>query len=98
LVQEVQHHSPSGKVLHVDPHEVVETESERNRRRGNRWRSVTSNQRRVLEHVLFKLKVRGLPKDLPEASADVTNLDIGKSIHIGDITRPQASRFWATRK
>src|SRR5688572_24246541 len=26
LVQEVQHHSLSGKVLHVDLHEVVETE------------------------------------------------------------------------
>src|SRR6185436_10711953 len=43
----------------------------------------------VLEHVLFKLKVRCLPKDLPEAiNVDVTSLEIGKSIHIGDITAP----------
>jgi large subunit ribosomal protein L25 len=43
----------------------------------------------VLEHVLFKLKVRCLPKDLPEAiNVDVSSLEIGKSIHIGDITAP----------
>ena len=39
----------------------------------------------TLEHVLFKLKVRCLPKDLPEQIiVDVTALEIGKSIHIGD--------------
>jgi large subunit ribosomal protein L25 len=43
----------------------------------------------VLEHVLFKLKVRCLPKDLPEQIIiDVTALEIGKSIHIGDIAPP----------
>jgi large subunit ribosomal protein L25 len=40
----------------------------------------------VLEHVLFKLKVRCLPKDLPEQIVvDVTPLEIGKSFHISDI-------------
>jgi large subunit ribosomal protein L25 len=43
----------------------------------------------VLEHVLFKLKVRALPKDLPEIiEVDVTNLEIGNSIHLGEITAP----------
>ena len=43
----------------------------------------------TLEHVLFKLKVRALPKDLPEAlMADVSHLEIGKAIHIGDIKAP----------
>ena len=43
----------------------------------------------VLEHVLFKLKVRCLPKDLPEQIiVDVTALEIGKSIHIGEIKAP----------
>ena len=40
----------------------------------------------VLEHVLFKLKVRGLPKDLPEQIiVDVTSLELGKAIHVGEI-------------
>jgi large subunit ribosomal protein L25 len=43
----------------------------------------------VLEHVVFKLKVRGLPKDLPEQlMVDVTLLELGKSIHLGDIPAP----------
>src|ERR1019366_8893186 len=37
----------------------------------------------------FKLKVRALPKDLPEVLlADVSHLDIGKAIHIGDMKAP----------
>jgi large subunit ribosomal protein L25 len=44
----------------------------------------------TLEHILFKLKVRSLPKDLPEQIIlDVTALEIGKSIHLGDIKPPQ---------
>jgi len=40
----------------------------------------------VLEHVLHKVKVRALPKDLPEVLVlDVTELKIGQAIHIGDI-------------
>jgi large subunit ribosomal protein L25 len=43
----------------------------------------------VLEHVLFKLKVRSLPKDLPEQIVvDVTHLELGKAIHIGEIKLP----------
>jgi large subunit ribosomal protein L25 len=40
----------------------------------------------VLEHILFKLKVRSLPKDLPEQIIiDVSSLELGKAIHIGEI-------------
>jgi large subunit ribosomal protein L25 len=91
LVQEVQHHPLSGKVMHVDFHEVAETEK------------VTvsvpvetvgepagvKNGGGTLEHILHKLKVRCLPKDLPEQiTLDVTALEIGKSIHIADIVAP----------
>jgi large subunit ribosomal protein L25 len=91
LVQEVQHHPLSGKILHVDLHEVSETEK------------VTimvpvepvgepvgvKTGGGVLEHVLFKLKVRALPKDLPEVlHVDVSHLEVGHSIHLGDIRPP----------
>jgi large subunit ribosomal protein L25 len=53
----------------------------------------------VLEHVLFKIKVRALPKDLPEEiSVDVTTLDIGKSIHLGDITPLAGVEFLGDKK
>ena len=43
----------------------------------------------VLEHVLFKIKVRALPKDLPEViTVDVSHLKIGQAIHLGEIKAP----------
>jgi large subunit ribosomal protein L25 len=92
LVQEVQHHPLNGAVLHVDFHEVSETEK------------VTimvpvetvgeaagvKNGGGVLEHVLFKLKVRALPKDLPEQiNIDVSSLELNRSIHIGEVKAPE---------
>src|SRR5947208_13448449 len=91
LVQAVQHHPLSGKVLHVDFHEVAENEK------------VTvmvpvetvgeavgvKTDGGVLEHVLFKIRARGLPKDLPELiTVDVTHLKIGQAIHLGEIQAP----------
>lgn len=91
LLQEVQHHPLDGKVLHVDFHEIAETEK------------VTvsipvettgeaegvKTQGGVLEHVLFKIKVRGLAKDIPEfVTVDVSSLKIGEAIHLGEIKTP----------
>jgi large subunit ribosomal protein L25 len=91
LVQEIQHHPLTGKVLHVDFHEVAENEkvivqvpvetlgeAEGVKTEGG-----------VLEHVLFKVKVRGLPKDLPEViTVDVSHLKIGMAIHLGELKVP----------
>jgi len=88
LVQEVQHHALSGQVLHVDLHEVLENEQVTVMVPVETVGEATGvkNSGGVLEHVLFKVKVRALPKDLPEViRLDVSNLEIGQSIHIGDI-------------
>lgn len=91
LVQEVQHHPLTGDVLHVDFHQVAEDE------KVTVTLAVESVGEAVgvkagggvLEHVLFKIKVRGLPKDLPEViTVDVTNLEIGQAIHLNEITLP----------
>lgn len=92
LVQEVQHHPLSGKVLHVDFHEVNESEavtvSVPVETTGEA--SGVKNGGGVLEHVLFKLKVRALPKNLPEQILiDVSALEVGKSIHIGEVKAPE---------
>jgi hypothetical protein len=53
----------------------------------------------VLEHVLFKIRVRALPKDLPEVvTVDVTSLEIGQSIHLGDIPVPAGVEILGDKK
>lgn len=101
LVQDVQHHALTQKVLHVDLHEVrpdekvtimapVESTGEP---------AGVKNGGGTLEHVLFKLKVRALPKDLPEViTVDVSALEIGQSIHIGDITPPPGVEIMGDKK
>lgn len=91
LVQEIQHHPLNGHVLHVDFHEVAENEkvtiSVPVETVGEAAGVKTGGG--TLEHVLFKLKVRSLPKDLPEQiTIDVSALEIGKSIHLGEIAAP----------
>src|SRR5262245_26144758 len=88
LVQEVQHHALTGKMVHIDFHEVAENEKVTIMVPVDTTGEATGvkNSGGVLEHVLFKVKVRALPKDLPEVIVlDVTNLEIGQAIHIGDI-------------
>jgi large subunit ribosomal protein L25 len=88
LVQDVQHHPLSREILHVDFHEVAPDE------KVTIFVPVESTGEAVgvkagggtLEHVLFKIKVRALPKDLPEViTVDVSSLEIGKSVHLGEI-------------
>ena len=91
LVQEIQHHPLSGKILHVDFHEIAADEK------------VTvmvpvesvgepvgvKTDGGVLEHVLFRIRAKGLAKDLPEViTVDVSHLKIGEAIHLGEIKAP----------
>jgi len=101
LVQEIQHHPLTGKLVHVDLHEVKENEKV----------TVTvpvetvgiaagvKTGGGVLEHVLFRLKVRALPKDVPEAlEVDVTAMEIGQSLHIGDLKAPEGVEILGLKK
>lgn len=91
LVQEIQHHPLDGKVLHVDFHEVAENEKViiQVPLETVGEAAGVKNSGGVLEHVMFKLKVRSLPKDLPEQIViDVSHLELGKAIHLGEIKAP----------
>jgi large subunit ribosomal protein L25 len=101
LMQEVQHHVLSHKLLHVDLHEVAEDEKVTVmvpvEAVGEAVGVKTGGG--TLEHVLFKLKVRALPKDLPEALiVDVSALEIGKSIHIGEVKAPSGVEILGDKK
>jgi large subunit ribosomal protein L25 len=91
LVRDIQHHPLSGKMLHIDFQEVAENEKVTAmvpvETEGEAEGVKTGGG--VLEHVLFKLRVRATPKDLPDViRVDVTKLEIGQSIHIGELTPP----------
>lgn len=91
LVQEIQHHPLSGKVLHVDFHEIAENEKVTVMIPVETTGEAVGVKADggVLEHVLFKIKARGLAKDLPELlTVDVTHLKIGEAIHLGEIKAP----------
>jgi large subunit ribosomal protein L25 len=91
LIQEVQHHPLRPELLHVDFHAVSATEK------------ITSEVPieaigdplgvrtfgGLLEHSLRTLEVECFPQDLPEiVRIDVTNLNIGESLHVRDISLP----------
>lgn len=90
LVQAIQHHPLTQKALHLDLHEVTENEKVSVMvpvEATGEAAGVKAGG--VLEHVLFKLRVRCLPKDLPETIViDVSHLEIGKAVHIGEIKPP----------
>ena len=101
LVKDIQHHPLTQKALHVDLQEVRADE------KVTIMAPVESVGEPVgvktgggtLEHVLFKLKVRALPKDLPEViTVDVSNLELGKSLHIGEITPPAGVEILGDKK
>jgi large subunit ribosomal protein L25 len=92
MVQEIQHHPLTGHFLHVDFHEVSENEKvvvmAPVETVGEAAGVKTGGG--VLEHVLFKLKVRALPKDIPDQIViDVSALELGRAIHIGEIKPPE---------
>ena len=92
LIKEVQHHPLTGAFLHVDLYSVKENEAV------TVFVPIESTGEAVgvamggghLEHVLFRVRVRGLPKDIPdELVVDVSNLDIGHTLHVRDIEVPE---------
>jgi large subunit ribosomal protein L25 len=91
LIQEVQHHPLKRQLLHVDFHAVSATEK------------ITSEVPieavgeplgvrtfgGLLEYSLRSLEVECFPQDLPDiVRVDVTNLNIGESLHVRDIPLP----------
>lgn len=91
MVQEVQHDHLTGTVLHVDFHELKSDEKFTANVPVHAVGEPTGvkNSGGVLEYALRYLQVRCLPKDLPEhINVDVTKLEIGQSIHVGDLTLP----------
>jgi large subunit ribosomal protein L25 len=91
MIQEIQHHPLQREIVHVDFHAVsahetvsaevpIETVGEAIGVKVNGG---------LLEHILRYLEVECLPRDLPQViEVDVTDLDIGQSIHVRELNLP----------
>ncbi len=94
LVQEVQHDHLKGGITHVDFHAIamdeeihaevpVEVVGE----------SPGLKFGGLVEPIHHTVEARCLPKDLPEhITVDVSSLELGKSIHVGEIKFPEGVR------
>jgi large subunit ribosomal protein L25 len=89
LVKEIQYDAVKGDVIHIDFNEISLTKAIKvNVGVVAKGEPVGVKQEGgVLEHMLWEIEVECLPTQIPEqVEVDVTNLKIGDSIHIKDIT------------
>jgi large subunit ribosomal protein L25 len=87
----VQHHNITGAPIHADFRAIDEnTEIVAHVPLHLEGEPVgVKNGGGVLEHTVHSLEIRCLPNDLPSLlHADVTSLEIGDSLHIGDLKLP----------
>jgi len=91
LIKEIQYDPVKGDVIHVDFNEISLTEIIKvNVPVVARGEPVGVKQEGgSLEHILWEVEVECLPTEIPkEIEVDVSQLKIGDSIHIKDITFP----------
>lgn len=94
LVQEVQHDHLKGGITHIDFHAIAFDEEIH----AEVPVAVVGEAPGVkfgglVEAIHHTLEVRCLPKDLPESiTIDVSALELGKAIHVGDVTYPAGVR------
>jgi large subunit ribosomal protein L25 len=91
LVQEIQHSPVGGDVLHIDFHAVSMDEKIQAEvpLEPTGIANGVKNFGGLLEQSLRTLAVECLPRDLPDRiTVDVSNLNIGDSIHVRDIKLP----------
>ena len=91
LVQEIQHSPVGGNILHVDFHAVSMDEKIQAEvpLEPSGIPNGVKNFGGLLEQSLRYLPIECLPRDLPDRiTVDVSNLNIGDSIHVRDIQLP----------
>jgi large subunit ribosomal protein L25 len=91
LVQEIQHSPVGGDILHIDFHAISMDEKIHAEVPLEALGVATGvkNFGGLLEQSLRTLSVECLPRDLPDRiTVDVSNLNIGDSIHVRDIQMP----------
>ena len=90
FLQDVQHNRLTSEILHIDFLAVDEkTEITANLPLELEGEPAGVKAGGLLEQMLHSLEIQCLPKDLPEQiTTDVTALEVGDALHIGEITFP----------
>ncbi|MDX6767292.1 MAG: 50S ribosomal protein L25 [Candidatus Methylacidiphilales bacterium] len=95
LIKEIQQHPLKDKVLHVDLNEIDPNQkihAEVNVVEIGECIGVKNGG--ILDHLIRHLRVECLPQHLPsEIRIDVTSLDIGGAVHVGEIAAPEGVVF-----
>jgi large subunit ribosomal protein L25 len=91
LIQHVQHHPITGKVIHIDFNAVNEDQEIHSKvpveLHGD---PIGVSHGGLLEQMIYEFEVKCLPKDLPEMiKAEVSGLDVGDALHVSDIVFPE---------
>jgi large subunit ribosomal protein L25 len=91
FVKDIQLDPVSNKVIHIDFIELIENKlisiAIPIELKGT---SIGVKKGGIIEHFLWEVRVSCLPKDIPEhIEADISNLDIGDSLHIKDLKVPE---------
>jgi large subunit ribosomal protein L25 len=92
LVKDFQENMMLGQITHIDFFEVERGKVLRTRMpvilTGT---SIGVKEGGLLEHRLHEIDIECLPKDIPEKiEIDITELQVGESIHVSDLTLPEA--------
>ena len=94
FLQSVQHDPISGKTLHADFRSIDEkTEITAHIPTHLNGESAGVKAGGLIEQYVHAIEITCLPNDLPETiEVDISNLQIGDSLHIGDVTLPSGVR------
>jgi large subunit ribosomal protein L25 len=94
FLQSIQHDPLSGKVLHADFRAIDEnTAITAHIPTHLNGESVGVKAGGLVEQYVHAIEITCLPNDLPETiEVDITSMEIGASLHIGDITLPAGVR------
>lgn len=92
ILQQVQHHPVTRRVLHLDLHAVVENEVIHAHVPIESFGEPTGvkNSGGLLDQTLRSLDIECLPRALPDViRVDVSNIALGESLHVRDIALPE---------
>ena len=101
LLQEVQHHPVSGKIIHIDFHEISMTKKLRIEIPIKLVGEPVgvSQMGGVMEYLIRSVQIECLPTDIMEhIDVDVTKLNIGDRLTVGDIALDKAKFTIITNK
>jgi len=91
LIKEIQYHPVHGDIIHVDFNEISLTKAIKvNIPVVAKGEPIGVKQEGgSLEHILWEIEIECLPTNIPkEIAVDVSQLKIGDSVHIKDLTLP----------